>query len=328
MSEQGAAPEHVPTEPQESSSWLRRLLRRHGAVVIPVAIVVAVLVFVGAGFGIAGAVAHATRVSASESDPDDSSDDDGPSPSDSADPSPAPSSAPAAPVANLAHSAQWSFRNPAGFSYDLTVSLGDPVRFDPSNPLTHPGDRSTVAGSACAINPTYDIVIPAEWKATATTASFATKISMDGIFVNGSTLPFDQLTDTVTYAGSGVAPTGTDNRVEVEQRFGDGPKCTEFSSTNIWGYAHSNGFGVSFPTALAQNASARQDFFIIVKNYFGPSTPDGDPALLDWIVFRPLSGITGGDDASSKYADVNGTNLVYSEQGMTLAGRVVGKAAS
>ena len=125
------------------------------------------------------------------------------------------------------------------------------------------------------------------------------------------------------YAGSGIAPFNGDDRVSVEQYFSDGPHCSTFSSSNIWGYGQAGGFGVSFADPLANGAGARSEFAIIVRNYYTPATPDGDLALLDWITVRPL---TGGDktDPATAFVDVTSSYLgIYSTTGLTLSGQPV-----
>lgn len=217
------------------------------------------------------------------------------------------------PASTLDASASWSFRNQAGYSYDMTISLGEPVRFEPDSSQTHPRSSDSMYGSACTIDPESDIIIPAEWTATATTQGFDTEVKMSAI-----------ISDTGEgYQGSGIAPNREDGRVSIEQYFSDGPNCADFSSTNLWGYAQAGGFGVSFLEPMTTGKTSRHAFIIVVRDYFTPATPDGDTALLDWIVVRPLA---GGDktDGAAVYTDIGPMNMgIYSMSGLTLNGRFV-----
>ena len=212
----------------------------------------------------------------------------------------------------------WQFSNQSGYSYDMTIALGKPTRIPENGVLTHPLDRSFALGSACSVDPKFDIVIPAYWSAKATTVGFDTPISMRALFTDGGSGTPDG-----KYGGRGVAPTDSDDRVLVEQMFSNGPSCSSFSSTNFWGYGGSDGFSVKWDDPTPTGVVRTSYLFIVVKDYFSPATPPGDAALLLWIVLKPLF---GGDnsDGAMVYQDRNGADLgVYSDKGITLSGKVV-----
>jgi hypothetical protein len=213
----------------------------------------------------------------------------------------------------FSHKSVWSFENASGYTYDMTIALGDPTPIPEDGILSHPLDGAFMLGSACSVNPKLDIVIPAYWSATATTEGFDTPLSMRALFMNGgSGIPSGK------YNGPGVAPYEGDNRVLVEQQFSStGAECSVFSSTKIFGYAHSDGFSVRWSDPVPKGTVRMNSFFIVVKDYFSPATPLGDVGLLDWIVIKPLF---GGDnaDAAMVYRVKDGVN-----DGMTLSGKLI-----
>ena len=229
-------------------------------------------------------------------------------------PSPSPTPTPP-PVVEAPQTAgpTWSFANKSGFSYDMTMSVGTATRYSKDSPPSFlQGNTTQKAGTACTIDPVKDVVIPVTWSAKATTQDFKTTVSMRAIF--------RQMNQ--KYAGQGIAPFDRDNRVMVEQFFSSGPKCSTFSSTNLWGYAQAGGFSVVFQNELAAGASVRTRFFVIVKNYYTPATPSGDTALLDWITIRPIFGGNNAEDANV-YRETNANLGIYSLTGITLNGDVV-----
>lgn len=198
--------------------------------------------------------------------------------------------------------------------------LGEPMRIPENGSLRHPSSRDFYIENVCSVDPQFDVVIPAYWVAKATTLGFNTPISMRAIFASEGT---GNLTNG-EYTGRGVAPYRGDSRLSVAQNFSDSPKCSTFSSTDIWGYGASNGFGVEWSDTFSFGRSAYHSFFIVVKNYYSPATPQGDSALLDFIMFRPLFGGDNGD-AAMVYGDVDGASLgIYSNRGITLNGKVIG----
>ncbi|HEU0206930.1 MAG TPA: hypothetical protein VFQ74_09610 [Pseudolysinimonas sp.] len=222
-----------------------------------------------------------------------------------------PTPTPTTPPPPVVPGASWTFANQSGYSYRMSFIVGTPVRYRKNE--THPASSTAVYGSACSIDAATDLVIPVTWSATATTSGYKTRIAMRALISK---------TD-IAYTGAGIAPFDGENRVLIEQYFSSGPVCDTESSTNIWGYGHSDGFGVQFTDPIAEGGRAQAAFTIIVKNYFTPATPQGDTALLDWISIRPLF---GGDnsDAANVYHDTGATYLgLYSATGISLRGATV-----
>jgi len=243
---------------------------------------------------------EATHTTKKTADPSPS---DTPTPEASITPTPTVPPAPAGP--------SWNFANQSGYSYRMSFTVGAPGRFHKDE--THPASSAARYGSACSIDAATDLVIPVTWSATATTSGYKTRIAMRALIQQTG----------VAYTGAGIAPYDGDDRVLIEQYFTSGPVCNTESSTNIWGYGHSDGFGVQFNDPIAEGDRAQAAFTVIIKNYFTPATPQGDTALLDWISIRPLF---GGDnsDAANVYHDTGDTYLgIYSNTGVSLRGATV-----
>lgn len=236
-------------------------------------------------------------------------------------PTPAPTPTPTPTMdEKYPHQATWRFRNQSGYSYEMTIMLGEPMRFPESGSLRHPDSWDFLLEDVCSVDPQFDVVIPAYWVAEATTTGFATPISMRAIFASEGT---GNRTNG-DYTGRGVAPYRGDSRLRVAQNFSDGPKCSTFSSTDYWGYGGSSGFSVQWSDPFPHGRSAWHPFFIVVKDYYSPATPQGDKALLDWIILRPLSG-GDMDNAGMVYSDSDGASLgIYSNRGITLSGKIIG----
>lgn len=206
----------------------------------------------------------------------------------------------------------WTFANQAGYSYEMRIALGLPTRYRAGDTLSGPSNTAEI-GSACTVDPKTDVVIPMRWTATATTKGYDTEISMRALI----------LATGVQYSGHGIEPLAGDSRVSVEQYFSDGPECEVESSTNNWGYGGSSGFDVHWTNPVAAGSTVTSYAAIIVKNYYTPAAPDGDPELLNWIGICPLFG-GGNTDAAIEYQDTDGMNLgIYSHSMVALNGRVI-----
>lgn len=205
--------------------------------------------------------------------------------------------------------ATWKLRNQAGYSYDMTIALADKVRVPTDQPLTHRLDRDLVLGTGCVAEPQFDIVIPGYMSAKATTVGFDTVVRMRaGFSASGYSA------NSREYSGRGVPPSSDDYRIQVEQNFSSGPNCEGFATRG-----DNTGFGVQWETPASSGTVLTSEFFIIVKDYFSPATPNGDYWLLDWIVISPQSG-GDYDDQSSLFTLVNSGDYMPA---LTLTGRTV-----
>lgn len=232
-------------------------------------------------------------------------------------PSPAPTATPP-PKETFPYTEVWHFANQSDYTYEMTIALGDPTRIPESGILSHPRDSDFTVDSACTVDPKLDVVIPAFWSAKATTVGFDTPIGMRALFAGGGAGTLNG-----EYTGRGVTPSENDGRILVAQSFSDGPKCSQFSSENNWGYGGYGGFSVQWGDPVPEESVRTSELFIVIKNYFSPATPQGDRQLLDWIVLRPFP---GGDlnNAAMVFRDVNGTNVTTgSLKGITLSGEIV-----
>ncbi|MCU1578475.1 MAG: hypothetical protein JWP19_679 [Rhodoglobus sp.] len=161
--------------------------------------------------------------------------------------------------APVASSAAWNFANAAGYSFREDITVGTPVRFDADNPPQHQFTSDTIAGTACSLANT-DLVIPIKWLTSATTKTFDTSIEMDMV----------------------VSPAqSTDYSVMVEQFFSDGTQCKADNDLSR--------VAVRFTNPLGPGVGGWQPLFVVIKDYFSPNRPDGDPGILSQITLRPIS---------------------------------------
>jgi hypothetical protein len=207
------------------------------------------------------------------------------------------------------HSNSWYFANKSGYTYTFTIKIWEPILDAESGVSVHPANTDSVLGGACEFDPVTDLAIPGQYAVEYTTEKFSSdNIEVYMLFLNDlSTGP---------YSGPGVPPAQGDNRLSVEQFYLDGPICENYSSTG-WGPSNFGGKWADYSFSYGQIGAA--GFFIIVHDYFSPVTPNGDTALLDWIIIRPMAinvidGFKDTDDRSS---------FPYSYVGMTLSGKVV-----
>ncbi|MGO4858927.1 hypothetical protein [Arthrobacter sp. 2MCAF14] len=241
-------------------------------------------------------------------------------------PEPAPSG-PARHTTTLRYTATWSLKNANGFTYDLSIDVASPVPIPTSGKLAHPLDANFEFGLKCTADPKRDVLIPGAAFVTATTDKFDTPINAQMILNRGAGPTITSGNKQLPYGGSGVAPADGDDRIAVERSYNDGVVCSTFSSTNGVGYGQEGGFGVQWEKPFQRGQHGRFEFFIVIKNYYSPATPNGDAALLDWMVIRPMQ---AGDakDPSSIYHDIEGNGSAsISPRGLTLKGTIIGGAS-
>ena len=203
----------------------------------------------------------------------------------------------------------WQFSNPAGFSYTTTLSVHVPVR--PTAEVAHPSDSAFIAGQSCSIDPESDLVVPVSLVATATTSEFDTPISVSFIVSGGH----------ASYGGTGVEPSQSDQRLEIEQQFSSGNTCTTVSSA-VGDYLGIDKFGVEGAEPTAEGGRIGHDFFVIIHDYYLPVQPKGDTALLDFIAVIPVA--IGSYDAPNEVYTEVGSQSAASPTRLTLSGKLVG----
>jgi len=276
-----------------------------------VGVIVASVILVAGGIGAAVAVNASNQQRAAEAEQQTYVDEE-PFPEIEADPTLAPVAPPPAPsvIAGSDGGVLVTYTNQSGYSYTSKMTIGAPQKYVAG--ATHPGSSANLYGSGCSIDPQTDVVIPVTWTATATTAGYDTDIQMSALIYRSG----------VDYTGAGIAPFDGDSRIGIEQYFSSGPKCTTESSTNIWGYGHSDGFGVSFNDPVPTGSSVSHSLTIVIHNYYTPATPDGDTALLSWISIRGLFG-GSNTDAATMYTPIDGYLGLYANQGVALDGTAV-----
>ena len=109
-----------------------------------------------------------------------------------------------------------------------------------------------MAGSACTINSQTDAVVPGHLSVTNTTPGFAAQ------------------------AAVGLGPQGEDGYWDpisaFEVGYSNGPACDDSNQ--------SEGLTLQSTNELEPQQSIDADFFIVISNYYSPSYPQGDAALL------------------------------------------------
>lgn len=206
--------------------------------------------------------------------------------------------------------ASWHFRNQRGYSYQMSIKVGAPMRMPEFGSLPHPAKRDVTVENLCKVDPQFDIVIPVVWSAKATTIGFDTPINMRAIIASGGA---------DDYSGRGVAPSQGDQRILVAQKFSSSQDCSSHSS-----YNDDRGFNVEWNDPIPTGTTVTHYFFIIVKDYFTPATPNGDLSLLDSISIVPSSGGDFADSAMLYYDQGARYSHYYSQKQITLSGKVVG----
>lgn len=212
----------------------------------------------------------------------------------------------------LVNSNEWKYKNEQGFSYTIQINIWEPLSGENAVGTAHPADSSRKLGAAASFDPVTDIAVPVSAIVINTTEheQFETVLGVSFILNTAGR----------EYTGSGIAPTRDDGRITVELFYSDGPTVKQFSSTNLWGYAQTGGWGVTWSDATKTGAVRRTNFFVIVHNYYSPATPEGDLALLDWITLRPMR---SSADPFSGFYDADETYIFgASKVGITLYGSV------
>lgn len=142
-----------------------------------------------------------------------------------------------------------------GTSEAYTLGLG--TKSDVSHPLTYSGFDGLQ--SACQTDPQRDVQIPFQLRVTNTTKRFATSPS--------------------PLLGIGDPSSGATTTVEMAYTQSGGAQCT---TSNDGGESESGSLLLQF-NDLASGASGLVDGIIIVRNYYSPQEPNGDPTTLNRI---------------------------------------------
>lgn len=85
---------------------------------------------------------------------------------------------------------------------------------------------------------------------------------------------------------------------------------------------------MEWATPLSEQESVADTFYIIIQDYYTPATPDGDDALLETLVIRPMYGGDGSDIVNVYVDEPDLWNqdyplFVFSKFGATLTGNIV-----
>lgn len=172
----------------------------------------------------------------------------------------------------------WAYENPQAYTFDMEIRFGDPLDHEEAEEAVHPEDEDLVVGQTCDFDPQTDAVIFGQLVATATTEGFDTDIS--------AAYTVNALGDQVSGGDHG------DGRIEIAQGFSGGPECEYLASEN---------FGVEdarvhWSEPVPTGEQRTHDFFVVLREYFSPTAPDGDVAWLESHGFTPNFGGSNTSD--------------------------------
>lgn len=210
----------------------------------------------------------------------------------------------------------WSMTSEQGFAFDLTVKFSSPQRFADLEQVEYPGEAGFSLGEACGelYDRETDAVVTGAMTVVARTQGKRTPIHVRAIFSNwGMVLDSDR-----EYIGTGTPPFAGDGRVSVEESYDDTAVCQQLSSSDVYGFRHTSSIDVYWE--LPESETGRHPLFIIVHDFYSDTTPLGDSALLDWIVFRPYFVSASSPEPTGVYSDEIGGRLYMSAHGVTLSG--------
>ena len=159
----------------------------------------------------------------------------------SSQPSAAPSS-PASETVKMIHKWSYTYTTREGYKFGGALEDGTPRHLEPG--LTLDG---LAAGSACAINPATDAVIPARFTATNYTKNFPAKVN--------------ESLGLTEFSG-----------IQVEVGYSSGPMCIDGNNSRevLLGSAGD----------LAEGQAVHVPMFFILSGYYTPAHPTGDPSVL------------------------------------------------
>lgn len=209
----------------------------------------------------------------------------------------------------------WSFSSQKGYSYDLQIEMGEPIRYSNESAdlygWTYQDGTEMVVGAICDIDPETDGIVPMRRTAIPTTEGYDTRVNTTLII---------QLAP-AEYVGSGIAPAAGDHRINVESYYSKSADCDWFSSHNSMRGGDST-FGSSLAYALAKGRKQISYSSIIIKDYFTPTTPEGDTALLDAIMITPVSAGLSSEPAEI-FREADMESDTFSRTSVTLNGDLI-----
>lgn len=161
----------------------------------------------------------------------------------------------------------WTMSDSQGYGFTASLAVDAPTTSASGtigNTLTDDG-YSFELGDACGFDPAVDVAVPVKMTVTATTQGFDTDISA-----------------LITIAQSGRV--STPHEVVVEAYFTEGPEC----KTPTYGSTILD--GVHWAEPMATGASGGHQFYVIIRQWKTPATPNGDVAFLDNVSMRVSGG--------------------------------------
>lgn len=169
------------------------------------------------------------------------------------------------PVSAGGHQIEWTNTTSLGYSITSKVTWGAVVRGTEGD--SHPSSAGFTLGSGCGFEPTKDAYVAGVWTVTNSTETYALAL--------GSQMSVQGRVST-----PGVS-------VELEWNTSSGPNCG-FSTLPYAASIESN-------SEIESGQSIASPIFIIIRNYYSPTYPEGDVGDLVNISVR--QGFTGGVSA-------------------------------
>jgi type II secretory pathway pseudopilin PulG len=173
---------------------------------------------------------------------------------------------PAPPPASAGgHQIEWTDTTSLGYSITSTVTWGSVVRGTEGTP--HPSSSGFTLGSGCGFEPTKDAYVAGVWTVTNSTETYALALQ-------------SQMSVQGRLSTPGVS-------VALEWNTSSGPNCG-FSTLPYAASVESN-------SDIESGQSIRSPIFIIIKNYYSPTYPEGDVG--DLANIKVTQGFLGGVNA-------------------------------
>jgi hypothetical protein len=222
------------------------------------------------------------------------------------------------------NSGTWNYSFSNGYKASMTLTVWQ-IAADDNGVIQHPADPSFKLTAGSEYDPKKDIVIPAQVSVRNNTASWALPYCYVQCFVGG----------TETY--SGATPVYTPVDVDLIIGYSDGTKdTTRYSGQVDQGYVsidHDVNAGVpgtKWSNGVSVGGSVSSQKFLVVRNYYAPARPKGDPTLLGgMIITTDMTEVVGDGSLGNESVTASdgadregGLECLPQRYGVTLLGKV------
>ncbi len=183
----------------------------------------------------------------------------------------------------------WTAHNLNGYKYSSTLMAGNPVTAA-NMPLLPDFASLTSVTQSCGFNATTDALVPVEVTLTNATPSFTTDVEDDFY------LPSDELDDQSA------------ERLSVVASYASGVLCRTLQPFNYY----EPSMWSENCSQLAPQASCTGYGYVVLKNYFSPNHPSGDPAVLQGaqLYVQQGSAIDSMEGSGTLFAQTKGATVI------------------